>query len=154
MLWGGRPPFLSQSLIPGLVPVMGLIETKSSQSTAKDLKGPFWLLSLLWRQQVQVLCALCVQLVCDVGGSSFLASQQNTVRFCSTAGPLLLSDWLSCELQASCPTCCWVSLLPLLPVGCWDRCTLLGSTFLYGLWGSDSGYRPCVASAFLTRAII
>lgn len=144
-LCGRRPPFLSQSLVPGLVLLIGLIDFKSSQSIAKDREGPFWLLSSLRGQQAQVLCTLCIQRVCPL-----LAPQQHTVRFCSAAGPSLPSDavlrtpgQLTHVLLGESS-----AFASLLTEGCWDyRCALLGSTFLYGLWGSDSGYRPWVASA-------
>lgn len=141
-----RAPFLSQSLIPGLVLVMGLIDFKSSQSIAKDREGPFWLLSSLRGQQAQALCTRYIQRVCPL-----LASQQHTVRFCSAAGPSLLSDavlrtpgQLTHVLLGESS-----AFTSHLTEGCWDyRCALLGSTFLCGLGGSDSGYRPWVASAF------
>lgn len=89
---GRRPPFPSQSLIPGLLPVMGLIETKSSQSTAKDRKGPFWLLSSLWRQQVQVLCAHCAfswfALSWLLGSTQCSSFPRQGLSYCLTSCPV------------------------------------------------------------------
>lgn len=125
-LWR-RPPFLSQSHIPGLVPIMGLIESKSSQSTAKTSKVPFDCCHCFEDSRL-TSCAHCAF-------SGFALSWLLSSTQCASVPWQGLSYWVWCcpvnSRLADPHAAGWVSAFAShLPVGCWDyRCALLASTF-------------------------
>lgn len=117
MLWGGDPLFHHNLLSLDLFLSWASLTPRAHSQQLKTAKVPFGCCHRCEDSRLKS-CAHCA--FSGFALSWLLSSTQcgsvpwQGLSYCLT---------LSCELQASCPTCCWVSLLPLLPISLKDAGT-------------------------------
>lgn len=112
-LWGGDPLFCHSLLSLDLFLSWASLNPRAHNQQLKTAKVPFGCCHRCEDSRLE-----SVRTVRSAGLPSLGFSVAHSAVLFRGRASLLLGPTLPCKLQASCPTCCWVNLLSLLPIPC------------------------------------